>query len=290
MKVEITEEKTIELLNGIKIPLQPTILIEFVQERNNPNMSLRKIADSLSKDVAISAGILKTVNSPFFGLRQKIASIPQAVSLLGINNVSNLVFSLSLKNAFKKNQSPFLKSFWDRTNEIALLSARICRNYSVQAPDEAYTLGLMSDCGVPVIAERFEHYDNFYMSFDHNGESTITEAENELFSTDHTVVGAFLAKRWQFPQLIRLGIEHHHRPIESIDLDDKELQTHLSLLLAIRCLAEVISNRYHQYDRKQSVGLSICPEIQSALHVSEVDLEEIEDECHTLLNESDSVN
>lgn len=94
---ELTAEQIKNILQGIKIPPQPQILVDLQMEQVMPDPDMRQIARLISQDVGLSRTMLKFVNSRFFGLTNKITSIEQAVSLLGLNSVINILNGLSIK-------------------------------------------------------------------------------------------------------------------------------------------------------------------------------------------------
>ncbi|MBN1980041.1 MAG: HDOD domain-containing protein [Chitinivibrionales bacterium] len=232
----ISSEECDKILGDFKIPAQPEILNSFKKEYTQREPDLKKIAEIISKDTAVSAGILKTINSSFFSLRKPVASIMQAVTLLGLKNVQNLVFGLAMKNSLGKGQRPFLKEFWEESNAVALLSARFVKDFSKVAPDEVYSLGLMCDCGVTLMADRFPEYEDFYRRTPFEKKVPITTAENERFATDHAFIGSFVARRWNLPEIITSGIELHHCTSAELDKNSNTAAVieHLSVNLIAR--------------------------------------------------------
>ena len=83
MTDEISLEESKKLLQGVNIPPRPQLLMEVDKELGKDDPDLRKIAGIVSKDMAISGAMLKTLNSPFFGLRTKVTNVSQAAQMLG---------------------------------------------------------------------------------------------------------------------------------------------------------------------------------------------------------------
>ena len=71
----LTQEQIINVLQGIKIPPQPQILVDLQIEQIMPDPDLNSIANLISRDVGLTGTILKVVNSPFYGLTNKITSV-----------------------------------------------------------------------------------------------------------------------------------------------------------------------------------------------------------------------
>ena len=206
--LNITRAK--ELLEGIMIPPRPAILIDVLNAQAAPEVNLKRIADIISEDVALSAATLKVVNSPFFGLRVRIGSIHHSVRLLGVNNVVNIATGLMLRTAFSDLSGWFMDRFWASSSRLALYAALIGRTCTSIPPDELYTLGLFCNCGIPILLRRYPAYKELYTEALEQSERSVSEIEEAELMTDHTVVGYMLAQQWQLPDLLSHCILRHH--------------------------------------------------------------------------------
>ena len=97
MAFELTTEQIQQALLGISVPPQPQIMVDLQMEQYMPEPDLGAIAKLISQDPGLSGALLKIVNSPYFGLTNRIVSIQQAVNLLGCNTVINLINAQSIK-------------------------------------------------------------------------------------------------------------------------------------------------------------------------------------------------
>lgn len=88
---EIKAEQADDILKGISIPSPPQVMADLQMELVMPEPNLHAMANMISKDVGLAGSVLKTVNSPFFGMAREITSITHAVNLLGINSILNIV-------------------------------------------------------------------------------------------------------------------------------------------------------------------------------------------------------
>ena len=210
MTDDFTPEETEKLLKGIKIPPRPEVLVSFLGEANKATPNAGKLAEIVQRDAAMAAGLLKCVNSPMFGLRAKIASVPQAVSLLGLRSVRSLIMGLAVRGAFRIDDPQFVERFWDASAVRAGLCGAVARAAKGQDVDTCNTLGLLADCAVPAMIIRFEGYQQFYLDAGAYVGRTITAAERERFGTDHATAGYLLARSWRFPQEIFRAIQLHH--------------------------------------------------------------------------------
>ena len=241
MPVELTDEQIRRVLQGISVPPQPQIMVDLQMEQVMPEPDLRNIARLISQDPGLSGALLKTVNSSFFGLANRIASIRQAVNLLGCNSVINLINAQSIKGELSDDAIVTLNRFWDTAQDVAMASLTLAKRIGYPAPDEAYTLGLFHNCGIPLMVKRFPGYmsvlEEAYASA--SAETRVTDIENRVLNTNHAVVGYFTAKSWNLPLHLCEAIANHHNAL-SLFSDDSGRDASLKTLLAILKMAEHI--------------------------------------------------
>ncbi|MDH5484047.1 MAG: HDOD domain-containing protein [Gammaproteobacteria bacterium] len=224
-------------LKGITIPPRPRALLAVQEEMRKDSPELREIAHIVSQDIGISSGIIKTVNSPFLGLRNKVTSIEQAVMLLGIKHVVNIVGSMGLKNAIGKIDGFDTDYFWDNASDIAVISAEISKQLDNCEADAAYTLGLFKDAALPLLVQKHQHaYPKAMGAAYQNQKRSITDIESEYFEINHAMIGYHIALNWHLPENICDAIRDHH-DLAILTNPDK-----LTPLLAVLKLAESIAN------------------------------------------------
>ena len=249
MSIDLSEEQIQHILKGTHIPPQPQIMVDLQMEQAMPDCSLCTISDLICQDVGLSGKILKTVNSPLYGLSNKITSVSQAVNLMGAKSVINLVNALSIRGELSNDDIIALGSFWDNAMEIAMACTTIAKQIGYSSPDEAYSLGLFHNCGVPLLTMRFEDYPTtLEESYSREG-SIITDVENDLIQTNHAVVGYFVAKSWNLPIHISTAIHQHHNA-EKIINNDKE-DPRKRTLLAILKIAEHICGNHRELGKQE---------------------------------------
>jgi HD-like signal output (HDOD) protein len=238
MTTEIDLEQAKAMVKGIDIPVRPVILQKVMDLQSNPDVEIKEMANVISSDVTLSACVLKTINSPLYGLRNNISSIHRAVNLLGMSNVLNLVIGVSLRLELSGNLNVAVERFWDSANRVALLSARLARAFDNTMAEEAYTLGLFHDCGIPLLIMKFPDYVEVLKAANQDHGRLFTDVEDDAHQTNHTVVGYYVANSWHIPKRICMGILSHH----AIDLLDSEDRKQNDLIANLK-LAEAIGHR-----------------------------------------------
>ena len=245
MSQELSAEYIQQVLQGISVPPQPQIMVDLQMEQVMPNPDLRAIAKLISQDPGLSGALLKVVNSPFFGLANRIASIQQAVNLLGCNTVINLINAQSIRGELTDEAIVNLNRFWDTAQDVAMTCLTLAKRIGYRSPDEAYTLGLFHNCGIPLILKRFPHYmevlEQAYANADEH--HRVVDTENDQFNTNHAVVGYYTAKSWNLPLHLCEVIASHHNAL-AIFTEDSGRDAQLKTLLAILKMAENICETY----------------------------------------------
>ena len=194
----------------IEIPPRPAILERISSEMLKDEPDYKRLANIISADVSLSAGLIKTANSPFFGYRIRARTINEALMLLGLDIASRALAGIILRKVFPK--SLHLERFWDASARIARVSGWLARrvgNHKLR-PDDAYTFGLFRDCGIPVLMMRFPEYRGILARANSEENLGFTAVEEVQLPTNHAVVGCALTQSWWLPEEICLAIRHHH--------------------------------------------------------------------------------
>ncbi|MBA4288908.1 MAG: histidine kinase [Pseudomonas sp.] len=245
MSQELSAEYIQQVLQGISVPPQPQIMVDLQMEQVMPNPDLRAIAKLISQDPGLSGALLKLVNSPFFGLANRIASIQQAVNLLGCNTVINLINAQSIRGELTDEAIVNLNRFWDTAQDVAMTCLTLAKRIGYRSPDEAYTLGLFHNCGIPLMLKRFPNYmDVLEQAYGNaNEQHRVVDTENDLLNTNHAVVGYYTAKSWNLPLHLCEVIASHHNAL-AIFTEDSGRDAQLKTLLAILKMAENICDTH----------------------------------------------
>jgi HD-like signal output (HDOD) protein len=242
MAAEVSREEVERILQGISIPPRPSLLGEVDRELGKAEPDLRRTATLISKDVALSAAVLKTLNSPLFALRSKVANIAQAVMLLGVSNTRNVITGLLLRGSLG-GAAASLERFWDSAEKIASINAYICTRLPRAPREEAYTFGLFRDCGIPLLMQRFPDYrETLLLAANH--ERSLADVERVRHGTTHNAVGGVIARNWGLSDPVCQAIHNHHRPM-IVGRDDTPPL--VKTLVAVNFLAEhIIETTLHQ--------------------------------------------
>lgn len=249
-----------ELMKEIIIPPRPSILVDVLNEQSKSDPNLHRIAELISKDVAISAGVLRVVNSSFFGLPRKIGSIDHAVRLIGVRSVTNIVTALMLHSAFGDNKGRFMDEFWNESGRLAAAASFASRLSGDVPTEEAYSLGLFANCGVPLMLRKFNEYPAVYERAQTITNQALTSYEEAELGTDHTLVGYIMGKNWELPESFCQCILRHH-DATNYYTDPNEYLEEITPYLAVLQLGQFFTRAYdekpHRYEWER-IGPEVC--------------------------------
>lgn len=211
MKEELLEEK----LGGIEnLPTLPLVLQHLQKLVNSPNSNMNQIANVVMKDQALAMKTIRLVNSAFYARPQKVTSIRQAIVLIGLDILKNLMLGLSVIKMFNTTDSFGFSParFWEHCFGVALLARKMAIKTRVGDPEEYFIAGLLHDIG-RLVLEQFLH-DEYSSALKkaHDTKTSLLIKEIEMFGFSHAEAGGWLGKRWGIPESIIVIMDFHHKP------------------------------------------------------------------------------
>ncbi|MBN8519856.1 MAG: HDOD domain-containing protein [Candidatus Accumulibacter sp.] len=198
-----------------EVPTLPTIVLQTLKVMQNPNIDARAVERVMVNDPAISAKILRVANSAFFGFSRRVATIADAVRLLGFINVQGMLISVGAFDAFRTKQLN-LVDFWKHSIATAT-AARFLASRVRCVADEAFMAGLLHDIGKLIFAVQAESVYRQVLELGRGSAMSSLEAERTLFEFTHPEVGEMVAERWDLPAKYIAAIAHHHDPAAAGD-------------------------------------------------------------------------
>jgi len=243
MQKNIDEKLSQDILKGFVIPPRPQIVADIQVESAMPEPDINSIAKLISQDTSISGSVIKAINSPLFGLTGKVKTISHAVSLMGLESIVNIVTALSLKRVLGDESINDLNRFWDTANDVANASVIVSKYLGIGSSDEAYALGLFHDCGIPLMMMKYPNYLDALESGYQDSKKRVIDAENEIYKTDHSVLGYYTAKTWKLPDHISEIISYHHC-VNKVFNQNRNGRTKKKDLLLILKIAEHICGSF----------------------------------------------
>ena len=215
-KIENLSALTDEIVNRIsRLPQFPENILAIQRLIGDPKSEMVSIARHISMDPAMTADLLKLVNSAQFMLPRRVDNIVDAVKLVGLRGIKNLLYSYGSQKIFAAENAEDQKALWDHSFRCAYYAYNLAKNFKPNnrlLADDAYVGGMLHDMGKIVFSavhpELLDHIDAFCQ---HKG---IDKRFFEDLSggLNHAEIGARVAEKWNFPESLVAGIRYHHEP------------------------------------------------------------------------------
>lgn len=192
------------------LPSMPALLMEALQQING-EQDLAGLVDKISQDPSMTVRILRIANSPFYGMPREIGSLREAIVLLGLNRIRDMLIGICFSKMLPTWHKDFNRQLFLHHSMAVAKCARQLAQYTGNNPDLAFTAGLLHDLGNLVIAVLFP--DEFSRVIAESAFPRI-ETERRILGFDNMEVGGEAAQHWNLPMAIQEAIEQHQTPPE----------------------------------------------------------------------------
>lgn len=238
--IQISQEVIDSVSRGFNVPSKPQLLadVQRICAQDEPDMGA--LSTVIASDIGLSSAILKTINSPSFGMNRAVSDIQQAVMLLGFNAVSTLVAGILIKQSFKGEAAISFERLWDNATLVAEAMVYIGKNIEHKIPPEnLYTTGLFHDCGIAAMSMRYADYRATLIEANTNDELCLVDLENQRYASNHAIVGYFITSAWAIPRdICQVVLQSHSR-----DFLDQKQDSYAKLVFSTLKVADNIVNR-----------------------------------------------
>lgn len=185
------------------LPTLPEIALKVREVAENPDSSIKDIADVIQRDPALTARIIKVTNSPMMRSSNQINDILSAVTRLGVTYTSNIAVGLAMEQMFQATKDIIdsrLRRTWSQAIQVGASAEVLARHFTNIDPEKAMLAGIVHQIGVLPI-----------LSFAENSEDLLADAESLdlIIRRLHPSIGTLILRRWGFdPEIIAIPKEH----------------------------------------------------------------------------------
>jgi len=215
----VIPDKFRSIVDGLgQVPTLPAIVARALEILNQPNASAESAARLIGQDLALSAKVLRLANSAFYGIPRSIASVDQAIVILGFQTVRSLVMSASVLKILGKSGKSSLdrRMVWRHSVATALASRIVVRKIGRRLGldiEAAFMASLLHKIGV-LILDGAEHaeYNKILEEAATEDAPPLPLLERKHLQIDHAALGGMLAEKWGLPEELRDPITYHLSP------------------------------------------------------------------------------
>jgi len=242
------------MVKGIKtLKPMPQVATQIMKIAEDPKSSMADAADLVIYDPSLTANVLKLCNSAYFGLSRKVDSVKDAISLLGMDKVVDLVLLKGSADNLKKGQDGYGLNegeLWRHAVSSAIIAKELAEKKKSENKQLIFTAALLKDIG-KVILDRYVG-DSFKKINDlvQSEEYSFGEAEKKVIGINHAELGGIVAKMWEFsPKMISM-ITNHHMVDKSVrddpDISIIYLADTVCMMMGIGGGSDGLAYRFHR--------------------------------------------
>ncbi len=243
------------------LPQFPDNIIYLQKLIADPNSELTDIARQISTDPALTADLLKLVNSAQFMLPKRVDNIVEAVKLVGMKGLRNLLFTHGTQKILGTKYDE-MRSMWQHAYRTAFYAYNLAKSFRKRKDilDDVYVGGILHDLGQIIIASLRPDLLERIKKFCKEKEIPPKLLESFSMGLNHAEVGALVAKKWNFPEQLVAAIRFHHSPLEAPE-DYRDVV--FSVYLA-NCIADLERERivHDQLDSRVLLDFGITEDTQ----------------------------
>jgi HD-like signal output (HDOD) protein len=219
----------------IKLPPLPHTLPAILKLRAQKDQDVASLAAIIQQDPVLTAGVLRRVNSAYYGLSREIARVDRAIHLLGYREVLALVLAAIVNKTFPFNNTASIRSVYEHIMKHSFATAVLARHLAQESEltdaETAYTAGVMHQIGRLVMLTSLPQvYADVWLRLTPNRDlknlvAPDAKREQILLHTNYVQVGTILAAQWKLPADLATVIGHHLNPAGVEDPEQRTLTT-----------------------------------------------------------------
>ncbi len=197
-----------------QFPPWPSALGKILAEFDREDLDSSRLAQMISREVAILSKLLRVANSPFYGVSGNIANALQAINTIGLSNTRSIVLAVAVMSTLPPNipREFDQQAFWQEAIGVAVAAEWLGRRFALKDCDP-FTAGMLHDIGKILIAFKFpKHYAAIQQAVALDPQAKAFDLEQAQLGFTHAEAGAAIAEQWNFPAALIEGICWHHTP------------------------------------------------------------------------------
>ena len=233
----------------------PEAYLRLKKVLDQPNFSMTEVAIPISQDPALTARLLRLVNSSFYGLSGTIDTVFRALTMIGTQQVHDLALATAVAQSFDRmdNNIMDMSRFWRDSVMCGLAASNLARTCGLAGCERLFVAGLLHDIGHLVMYQSIPELCQQSLLMAKETGKPLHLIERELIGLDSARVGGALMQQWQFPGSLRETTEFHLDPAQALLYPMDTYLVHIAVALA----EEDFDEARLQADSLKYTGLSV---------------------------------
>lgn len=223
----------------------PEVSLRLKAEVESPKATITTLSQLISKDMSLSAKLLKLANSPLYNFSEPVESIQRAVTMIGLREVSTLALGVTTINYFQGIPPELvdMKSFWRHSISCGIFAKTLAQSMTGGLnPERFFISGLLHDVGRLIMFKKLPYASTEALLYARENFVPVVVAETALIGYDHTEVSRHLLASWKFPAMFSDLINFHHDPMAA---PEPRLSAVIHLADAMSNAVEVGAGRHY---------------------------------------------
>ena len=177
------------------------VLREIEEALQSPQCSLSAIGDAIQKDPDLTARLLRLANSPFYGFASRLSTVAEAVGLVGIQQIQDMIVASSVLEQFKGVPDDLVSkvSFWRHSLAVGIAARLLAMEHRLPKPDKFFVAGLLHDVGRLVLFSQAAEWAQKVFELYQGERILLRDAERKILGYDHQQIAAELLQSWSYP-------------------------------------------------------------------------------------------
>lgn len=224
-----------DLINHtLELASLPAVVMRAMELLNDPDSSASDIGQVISEDPALSAKLLKIVNSAFYSFPSRIDTISRAITIVGTLEITDLILGSSAVDAFAglPNELIDMTHFWEHSLYTGVVGRVLARHHRAPNTERFFVSGLLHDVGSLVLYNQLPGESLRALQLARDEARPLHLAEQEILGFDHSAVGAELMQAWNLPEAFVEAARYHHSPMDAGDFPLETAMVHLADVIA----------------------------------------------------------
>lgn len=264
------------------LPPLPHVAAQALALIEDPDTTAGKLTQLLGQDAALAARVLKIANSAMFSRQREISTINQAIMTIGFKTLKGIIVAATLRQLNRKF-GPVEKMIWENSTCTSIAARILATHLKKTYTEEVFLFGLLHDLGKLVLMRQIpKEYEEVVKKTKQAKEFHVVE--QEAFGFAHPLIGALVAKKWNFsPDSCQVILHHHDALGDKIENDIHEKTL-------ITCLADLIShNAGYGHEDGYPDQLDKSLKIATLFGLNNDDLEQVKSKTKEMFAEIGSV-
>lgn len=213
----------------------PGVALDLLALAETPSTTVQQIESLLRRDPGLTANLLKLANSAYFGMPTKVGSVRQAVMLLGLKRLVQMVFAACISGMMDTGVPGYglpAGELWRHSLAVSVAAKGLARELKLDAADEIFTAGLLHDVGKLILGQFVqEEYPQIEAALAQG--LTFERAEALVLGVDHAAIGAQVLAKWYLPENVVQAVRWHHTPEAAKRIDIMLDVVHVANMLCL---------------------------------------------------------